>query len=101
MRSSLPALCAVLAFGVSGCATGHRQIKSNALEYLYPNGAAEAPATDVRLRVPVRVGVAFAPPRSSWQESFTEEQKQMLLQKISAAFRDRPTIGSVQEIPTM
>ncbi|HJQ99162.1 MAG TPA: rhombotarget lipoprotein [Candidatus Polarisedimenticolaceae bacterium] len=100
MRLSLPALGAALLI-VSSCAPSHRQIKSNALEYLYPNGAAAAPATEVRLKVPVRVGIAFAPPRSSWQESFTEEQKQALLAKIAAAFRERTIIGSVQEISTM
>jgi len=101
MRFTLPALGVALAFVVTGCASSHRQIKSNALDYLYPSGAEAAPATDVRLKVPVRVGIAFAPPRPGWQESFTEEQKQALLAKIAAAFRERSIIGSVQEIATM
>jgi rhombotail lipoprotein len=101
MRLRLPALCAVFSLFLAGCAPAHRQIKSNALEYLYPKGALAVPASDVVLKVPVRVGVAFAPPRSDWQETFTEEQKQALLAKVAAAFRDRPPIGTVREIPTI
>jgi|RhiMethySRZTD1v2_1073278.scaffolds.fasta_scaffold314747_2 rhombotail lipoprotein len=101
MRSSLPACLVAFSVALSGCTAGHRQIKSNALEYLYPKGAAAAPAADVTLKIPARVGVAFAPPASTWQETFTEEQKQALLGKVAAAFRDRPPIGSVQEIPSI
>jgi rhombotail lipoprotein len=101
MKSILPVCVVALSVALAGCTSGHRQIKSNALEYLYPKGAEAMPAADVTLRIPARVGVAFAPPASTWQETFTEEQKQVLLGKVAAAFRDRPPIGSVQEIPSI
>ena len=101
MRLRLPACTVALLLALSGCVSSQRQIRSNALEYLYPKGVDATPASDITLKVPVRVGIAFAPPSSTWQVTFTEEQKQALLAKVAGAFRDRPPIGSVQEIPSI
>jgi hypothetical protein len=45
-----------------GCATAAvLQRRSNALEFLYPQGKEAEPPRDVVLQVPLRVGLAFAP----------------------------------------
>ena len=83
-----------------GCMARSTQVRSNALEFLYPKGAPPAPAADVTLQVPVRVGIAFPPATTGVREGFTEDRKQQLLERIAAAFRDRKEIASVQTIPT-
>jgi rhombotail lipoprotein len=100
MRSRLVYAVALLLV-LCGCVEQHRTIKSNALEYLYPKGTGDYPPADVLLTVPVRVGIAFAPPKGGWQDVFTEDQKQALLDKIVAAFEHRETIQSVQAIPSI
>lgn len=100
MRRTHQALGIVTVLALSGCVSTHQKIKSNALEYLYPHGAAASPASDVTLKVPVRVGIAFAPTTAGWQDTFTEDQRRLLLQRIADAFRDRPSIASVQTIPS-
>jgi rhombotail lipoprotein len=100
MRRTRQALGIVAALALTGCVSTQQRMKSNALEYLYPRGAAAAPASDVTLKVPVRVGIAFAPATAGWQDTFTEDQKRVLLQRIADAFRERPSIASVQTIPS-
>ncbi len=78
-----------------------REIRSNALEYLYPGGNSVATApSDVLLQIPVRVGVAFAPSRAGASDPFTDAQKQVLLNRLAEAFRGRKEIHSVEVIPT-
>jgi len=96
-RVMIGAAAAVLAAG--GCATSHRQVRSNALDFLYPEGTGPSPPTEVRLVVPVRVGIAFPPSAAFHGESFTEDRKADLLERIAVAFRDRAEIASVQVIP--
>lgn len=80
----------------AACVAPRRQMRSSALDFLYPQGSASVPPGDVRLTVPVRVGVAFAPAKRA---PLGEKQKQELLERVAASFRDRKTIGSVQVIP--
>jgi rhombotail lipoprotein len=76
-------------------------LKSSALDYLYPKGKAEAtPARDVKLRIPVRIGLAFAPGTPSARDPFTEVQKQNLLGRIADAFREKEFISSLDLIPS-
>ena len=77
-----------------------QQIKSSSLDFLYPAGAEAAPAEDVKLQLPLRVGLAFAPSKGYRGDRFTELQKQSLLEKVAEAFRSRNGIGSVDVIPT-
>ena len=84
---------------VAGCAVRH-QIRSNALEYLYPKGSPPVPPGDVKLQLPLRAGLAFAPPGPQWQEPFSETQKLALLHRVSDAFKDREGIAGVEPIPT-
>jgi len=106
-RSSSPAsvaATAILAVAVilaaTACGTTRQfQARSSALEYLYPRGVDARPPADVTLRLPVRVGVAFAPARPAYHDRFTASQKQALLERVAAAFRGGQGIGSVEVIP--
>ena len=73
------ALVSFLALSVwlfgSACTTT-KQLKTNALDFLYPSGTEALPATDVELKLPVRVGVAFAPAAAGKFETFTADQKE-------------------------
>jgi rhombotail lipoprotein len=87
----------------AACIPYQQRIRSNALEYLYPQGAQAAAASDVRLTVPVRVGVAFVPDPGGSQHvraPFTETQKAELLDRVAGAFRDRGEIASIEVIPS-
>ena len=88
--------------GATACATSQsRQLKSNALEYLYPTGkVAAVSAEDVILTIPVRVGIAFAPSSTRYNDPFTELQKQDLLARIAEAFRDKEFIASLEPLPS-
>jgi rhombotail lipoprotein len=83
----------------SSCATTKR-LKTNALDFLYPSGTEAIAPTDVKLNLPVRVGLAFAPASGGWEDVFGETQKQALLSRIAAAFEDNGNISSVEVIPT-
>jgi rhombotail lipoprotein len=83
-----------------GCAVQRTGIKSNALEFLYPQGREAAPPADVTLKLPVRVGIAFAPARPGSHDSFDETRKQALLTRIVESFRGRDGIASVEAIPS-
>jgi rhombotail lipoprotein len=79
----------------------HREIRSNALDFLYPKGAEAPAASEVTLRTPVRVGIAFPPTKTAhWGDSFTEDRKTALLERVAAAFRGRSEIGSVEVVPS-
>jgi len=101
-RSTRAALLAVTAALIAtACGTTRQfQARSSALEYLYPRGVDARPPADVILRLPVRVGVAFAPARPAYyQDRFTASQKQALLERVAAAFRGGQGIGSVEVVP--
>jgi len=80
--------------------TTRQQLKSSALDFLYPGGAEAIPAEDVYLELPLRVGLAFAPAPPGRDGRFTEVQKQALLERVAEAFRSREGIASVDVIPT-
>jgi rhombotail lipoprotein len=86
-----------------GCG-GVRQmrVRSSALEYLYPTGKTSAtPARDVTLKVPVRVGLAFAPGVTERCWGFTGFQTDELLTRMAEVFREKDFVGSVEVIPPM
>lgn len=93
-------LAVAVVLATTACGTTRQfQARSSALEYLYPRGVDARPPADVTLRLPVRVGVAFAPARPAYQDRFTASQKQALLERVAAAFRGGQGIGSVEVIP--
>ena len=95
MRSILFAI----PFVAAGCSV-ERHHRSNALEYLYPAGAPAAQPQDVQIRLPVRVGLAFAPSDRKAGDPFSEAQKQTLLARVAEKFRERKGIAPIQVIPS-
>lgn len=74
---------------------------NSALDFLYPHGVTAAqPASEVVLRLPVRVGLAFAPNRSNQADPITEGQKQKLLSEVAAAFEAHEGIGHLEVVPS-
>jgi rhombotail lipoprotein len=102
MAMSRPHGLVLLAFGVllSGCIPSTTQVRSSALEFLYPKGSPAIPATDVSLTVPTRVAIAFPPENGLSPGSFTEDRKQQLLERIKAAFAGRKNIAGVEVVPS-
>jgi rhombotail lipoprotein len=101
-RSLIPIAILLGGLGTVACVAGRPlHLKSSALEYLYPAGKEKAsPPSDVKLKVPIRVGLAFAPSSTGWNDPFTEVQKQNLLNRVADAFRDRKFIASIESIPS-
>lgn len=108
MRPAERVLVAALLVVATAACTVQKHLKSNALDYLYPAGTAAVPPGDVTLRLPVRVGIAFAPaagPRpggpAGWQRADTlaETTRQKILVRIADAFREKDFIASVEVIP--
>lgn len=94
----LPLLIA--AAGCGGTLPPTRRVNS-ALDFLYPEGVTTAePASQVVLKLPVRVGLAFAPNRENQADPITEEQKQRLLARVAAAFTEHEAIGHLEVVPT-
>src|SRR6185503_9366988 len=95
-------LLALVLAASSACASGPVQHRAGVLDYLYPQGASAAPATDVHLALPLRIGVAFAPADESelhgsngnfwtgdlgmYQPMLDASEKQRLLERVVAAF---------------
>jgi rhombotail lipoprotein len=92
----LVALCASLA----GCVAIQEQRRASALDYLYPGGRVEAPAQEITLQLPLRVGVAFTPGGTDPGGTFSEPQRREILKRVTAAFRDVPEVQFVEVLPT-
>jgi rhombotail lipoprotein len=105
MRNRIALLCVLpLVLGLAaGCINSlpptHRV--NSALDFLYPQGVtAPAPASEVVLKLPLRVGLAFAPNRGYVPDPITEEQKQKLLGRVAAAFKENKAISHLEVVPT-
>jgi rhombotail lipoprotein len=96
LKSILVAL-SILAASCEGMESHYR---SNSLEYLYPAGSPATPPQDVQIRVPARVGIAFAPTKAAHEDPFSETQKQALLGRIAEKFKDRKGIAPIEVIPS-
>ena len=90
----------VLAALLGGCVAIQEQRRASALDYLYPGGKVEAPAEAVRLQLPLRVGVAFAPGGTDPGGAFSEPLRREVLKRVTAAFRDVPEVQFVEVLPT-
>lgn len=92
---------AALAIASVGCVSSPQQIRSSALDFLYPaETPAAAPAREVTLRLPARVGVGFAPPASGYWGRLSAEQRRALLETVADSFRERKSIGAVEVVPS-
>ena len=91
---------AMLAAGCVGTLPPSRRVNS-ALDFLYPAGASAAePAGEVVLRLPLRVGLAFAPNRDLRLDPISEEQRQRLLTRVADAFKAHEALSDLKVVPT-
>jgi len=107
MKNRIIIAAIVLAL-LSGCASiwrgaGYEKTREGAssslVDYLYPNGEIP-PAVGGNLpylSLPVRVGIAFVPSRN--REDISAAEKQVLMEHVADAFRDRDYVQSIEAIP--
>jgi rhombotail lipoprotein len=76
--------------------------RASVVEYLYPNGKTDVPSREVKLQLPLRVAVAFAPTsrNPAGTDAFSEVQQRELLKRVVAAFQNVPEVQSVDILPT-
>jgi len=94
---------------LTGCSFSRQEHRrSNLMSYLYPN-AAEAPqpsAQGIRLRLPMRVGIAFVPLDAKSAQfhgvdsALPGTSEQRLLSVVKDAFRSRDWVKEVVVIPS-
>ena len=94
------ALLVMLLAAGCGSMSPVRRVNS-ALDFLYPEGAeGPAPPAELSLRLPLHVGIAFAPNREDWRDPIPEGTKRRLLEEVAAAFRAEPAVAGITVIPT-
>jgi rhombotail lipoprotein len=100
LRCCAAALLACLA---GACVQTGRHHASSVVDYLYPEQVGRVhvePATPV-LRLPLRVGIAFAPPSSIGEHQvITEKSKIELMERIVPEFEKLDFVDSIQIIPS-
>ncbi|MDF1644737.1 MAG: rhombotarget lipoprotein [Pseudomonadales bacterium] len=76
-------------------------VSSSLVDYLYPNGEVppEIEQQTPNLNLPLRVGLAFVPTRSSRDQGLSEASKNLLLEKVKASFASQEFIKDIQVIP--
>ncbi len=76
-------------------------VSSSLVDYLYPRGEEPPPFDETvpQLNLPLRVGLAFVPSSSRNTEGLSEAHKQILLNRVKTAFKDREFIKSISIIP--
>lgn len=104
MKIARTLLCALALLMLGGCASMFKPQSTHqagsVVDYLYPD-ASEAPNLQpsvTRLRLPVRVGIAFVPGGAAGGPSDLERQQ--LLERVKAAFTQYDFIGAIEVIPS-
>lgn len=101
IRASTFIVAIALASTLAGCvgfAVRNRQAAS-VVEYLYPASQPPTPTEEVaRLRLPVRVGIAFVP-SGPMGARISATQRAALMERVKASFADRPFIAGIEVIP--
>lgn len=105
--SHTPLLAFALALlALTGCNTPETRVRrSSLMDYLYPKEKA-APAPNpagARLKLPLRLGIAFVPGGSaSWrvQNLMAPGQEKPLLDLVKQSFKDKPWISEIKLIPS-
>lgn len=99
-RKVIP-MSVLLVVALAGCVPQTLQRSASVLDYLYPVGKVPAAGGEVKLQLPLRVGIAFAPSGKTYDRGmFSEPQQRELLKKVAAAFRGTPDVGLVEILPT-
>lgn len=92
-------LTAVLLGGCASHSIRNRQAAS-VVEYLYPASQPPQPLDTVaQLKLPVRVGIAFAPAGNAGLRRIPEAERIEMLARVKASFADRPFISHIEVIP--
>lgn len=90
-------------FLMASCTTNRNaHHSSSAVQYLYPNVAKPIVSEQVpRLRLPLRVGIAFVPEqRVGSQATISEEEKVTLMRTIGAHFKQYDFVKHIEVIPS-
>lgn len=93
-----------------GCGTLEVRKSSSAVDYLFPEGAPASAPRDVTLRLPVRVGIAFAPGGESSRHdalsqfsdegtALSEVDRQRILKQVAEAVTQLDEVETAQTIP--
>lgn len=108
MKTLRFALLLAVSLILSGCGSmlSPRTEKQNAsvVDYLYPD-AKDPPrmqAEVTRLKLPVKVGIAFVPSAAGWgaNTQLSETEKLKLLERVKSAFARHDYIGKIEIVPT-
>ena len=81
---------------------GRRGVSSSLVDYLYADGQEPPPYSDAipQLNVPLRVGLAFVPPRYEVDKPVLSEASNVeLLNRVRDQFEDRNYISEIEIIP--
>lgn len=107
MKTLRSGLLVVLAMTLGACTSlwnggmhqGRQGSSSSLVDFLYPDGSvpAERSRRTPQLELPLAVGIAFVPGNGSHALPAAEQQR--LLERVAAAFRDRPYVASIEVIP--
>lgn len=100
-------LVSLFALSLSGCTSlwyggmdqGRRGNSSSLVDFLYPDGTIpqKPPETLPFLELPIRVGIAFVP--TTGAQPVPADEQLALLERVAAAFRDRPYVAAIEVIP--
>lgn len=99
----LLALASLALAGCAGMLNEHKkQNNASVVDYLYPKDSkveAMVPASEVNLRLPLRVGLAFVPSMDRTAADLPESVRQKLLERVKVAFADQKFIAAIELIP--
>lgn len=97
---------ALLSLSLTGCSSmfnnGRDYSQSSSLvDFLYPNNkkSQEHKTGKPNLNLPLKIGLAFVPPKNSYRQ-ISQANQLALLQKVKAAFSHYPFISEITVIPS-
>jgi len=96
----LPLIAGCTSLLMGGSYEKKRQGASSSLvDFLYPDSEVPPTVDDQMpsLALPLRVGIAFVPTHQP--EDISAAEKQVLMERVAGAFRDRPYVASIDTIP--
>ncbi len=98
-RFLLPCAAALI-LATAACSTT-QQRRASVLEYLYPEGTEALPPTDVRLELPLSIGLAFVPETTAYGgDVLTQTQQEALLGRVRDAFGGLEEVERIEVIPS-
>jgi rhombotail lipoprotein len=90
---------------LGGCAMFGPSVKNrqaaSVVDYLYPSTQPPEPAAPAitRLKLPLRVGVAFAPAANAGMRQISQGERAEMLARVKTAFASQPFIAQIEVIP--